>query len=216
MQSLRGHLPDLTVSIKSFDYSCIAVTETWLPASVVTETTNINKYNFHSSPRCSAYSMDNTTLQSIKNQQHGGVGIYCQEHLEYDILDIPNVNLECICCHFTTNDIIVVVLYRPPTYPLSLFKNHVKLLSDFLNTRSDNIVILGDFNHNELKSLSVSTFMASLGYLQSVLEPTTENGTLIDHVYIKQTSHYVIDAKVMPVYFSTHEAIHCTFTKHDK
>lgn len=48
---------------------------------------------------------------AIAKQQHGGVGIYCQAQLEYDILDIPNVSTECISCHFIREDMIVVVIY---------------------------------------------------------------------------------------------------------
>lgn len=55
--------------------------------------------------------------------------------------------------------------------------------------------------------------MANLGYVQCVTEPTTENGTLIDHVYKRMTSTYTIITQVMPVYFSTHETIHCTFSQ---
>lgn len=55
-----------------------------------------------------------------------------------------------------------------------------------------------------------STTMANLH-----TEPTTENGTLIHHVYIKETCHLDTATKFKQVYFSCHEAIHCTFTKQD-
>nr|XP_033961050.1 ATP-dependent DNA helicase PIF1 [Pseudochaenichthys georgianus]XP_033961052.1 ATP-dependent DNA helicase PIF1 [Pseudochaenichthys georgianus] len=213
VQSLDRHLPDLTAQIQPFDYSCVAVTETWLTETVANHTAGIEKYTFHSVPRCKAYNSTDAVLKTIKDQQQGGVGIYCQDQLEYTILDLPNVNLECIASHFTRENVIVVVLYRPQTYPLPLFKLNMKLLTSFLNTRSDNVVILGDFNHDHLKSLSMSSFMEQLGYLQLVSEPTTEKGTLIDHVYGKHTSKYLTETKVIPMYFSTHEAVQCLLTK---
>ncbi|XP_049339759.1 uncharacterized protein LOC125804686 [Astyanax mexicanus] len=213
VQGLSCHLLDLTASVQPFNYNCIAVTETWLPANVSGDSTHIEGYQFHSAPRCLAYNSDNPLLKSIQQQKNGGVGIYCKHNIDYTILDISGVNVECMICQFNKLDIIVVVIYRPPQYQLSLFQKYITKLCNTLSNLSDNIFIIGDWNHDELKTQAMSTFMANLGYSQCVTECTTENGTLIDHVYKKITSKYIINTQVMPVYFSSHEAIYCTFSQ---
>ncbi|XP_049319463.1 uncharacterized protein LOC125780983 [Astyanax mexicanus] len=213
VQGLNCHLLDLTTSAQSFSYPCIAVTETWLPANVSGDSTHIEGYQFHSAPRCLAYSSDNPLLKSIQQQQHGGVGMYCKDNTDYSILDISGVNIECIICQFNQLEIIIVVIYRPPQYCLSLFQKYISQLCNTLCNLSDNIFLIGDWNHDELKSHAMSMFMENLGYSQCVTECTTENGTLIDHVYKKMTSNYTINTQVMPMYFSSHEAIHCTFSQ---
>lgn len=43
-------------------------------------------------------------------------------------------------------------------------------------------------------------------------QPTTERGTLIDHVYVK-TTQYQVQSVVWPAYFSDHEGILCVFDR---
>ncbi|XP_033967886.2 uncharacterized protein [Pseudochaenichthys georgianus] len=213
VQSLPSHLPDLTLAVQPFPYSCVAVTETWLPHTVTPDTTRIPNYTFHSMPRCKAYNTPDPVLAAYKDQQGGGVGIYCRDHLYYTKLDLPNLNIECIACHFTEDNFIVAVVYRPPNYPMTQFKTNMPQLTNALNATSNNIVMLGDFNQDLLKSTSMSTFMTTLGYSQLVSEPTTEKGTLIDHVYLTNTSPYLGETTVKPMYFSTHEAVQCLLRK---
>ena len=51
--------------------------------------------------------------------------------------------------------------------------------------------------------------MSMNGYKQHVDTATTENGTLIDHVYSKGMN--ALEAEVIPVYYSYHEAIKVLF-----
>lgn len=175
--------------------------------------TCIQGYKFHSAPRCFAYSTDNPFFNSIQHQKHSGVGMYCKNNINCNILNIPNVNIESIICQFKKPDMIIVVIYQPAQYHLSLFKTYITKLCNTLSNRSDNIFLLGDWNHDELKTQTMSTFTAKLGYVQCVTEPTSENGTLIDHVYKKKTSKYTTIIQVIPLYFSAHEAIHCAFVE---
>lgn len=52
---------------------------------------------------------------------------------------------------------------------------------------------------------TVLNCMTSRGFTQYVDVPTTENGTLIDHVYAKGCEH--IKVQSVPTYYSDHEAI---------
>ena len=66
---------------------------------------------------------------------------------------------------------------------------------------------MGDFNDNSAVSKSMENLMTQHGYSQIVSSPTTENGTLIDHIYIKDIDPTSVDIKVMPTYYSYHECI---------
>ena len=93
---------------------------------------------------------------------------------------------------------------------MALFKQHLGKLVDWLLPKSNNIAVMGDFNDDVLKSSSVCKFLTDKGFEQLVRQATTETGTLIDHVYVK-VSDYVVDCEVVPVYFSDHEGIFCSF-----
>lgn len=53
--------------------------------------------------------------------------------------------------------------------------------------------------------------MSDSGFDQLVKKPTTEKGTLIDHVYVKNINDFSVHTNVVPVYFSTHEGVLCSF-----
>ncbi len=112
---------------------------------------------------------------------------------------------------FTEKDILLGVICRPQTYPLSIFKQNLDQLIHLVSTISNKDVLVGDFTNDALKSQSLCSFMADKGYIQHVNEPTTEKGTLIDHVYVKNVENISVHTNVVPVYFSTHEGIFCSF-----
>lgn len=213
VQNLKQHLADLVFHTQHLQADCIAVTETWLPADTLSESVHIDEYSFHNQPRSLSYHSNNPILTELQTQQHGGVGIYASNKLLFNFIQIPNVNLECVVCNCTTYDILTAVIYRPPTYPMSLFKGNLGKLLDFLEPINSTIVVLGDFNDNIFKSSTICKFMTERGFVQRVTQSTTEKGTLIDHVYVK-TAHYNVEAIVLPTHFSDHEGILCSFTPH--
>lgn len=104
-----------------------------------------------SAPRCFAYSTDNPFFNSIQHQKHSGVGMYCKNNIR-NVQNIAiNVNIESIICQFKKPDMIIVVSYWPAQYHL-LFKTYITKLCNTLSNRSDNIFLLGDWNHDELKT----------------------------------------------------------------
>ena len=211
VQSLTRHVTDLALCTQHLQLNCIAVTETWLPAVSSLETVRLDGYAFHNHPRSLSYDGSNSLFQEIQDQQHGGVGMYSADNLAYSIIQVPTVNLECLVYHCTTYDILMAVIYRPPTYTMTLFKENLDKVLDWLNHQSTTLAVMGDFNDNILKSSTVCKFMIDKGFIQIVKQATTENGTLIDHVYVK-TSQYDVECVVVPTYFSDHEGILCSFT----
>nr|XP_057920504.1 uncharacterized protein LOC131117065 [Doryrhamphus excisus] len=210
VQNLTKHASDLAACTQHLQPNCIAVTETWLPTACTPSSVTIPGYHFHSQPRCLSYSSSNPALVELQGQQHGGVGMYIADHLHCSVVSAPNFNLEVLLVNCSSPSVLIAVVYRPPSYPMALFQGHLGTLLDWLHQKYASIVVLGDFNENLLKSSTISTFMARKGFCQSVKHPTTEKGTLIDHVYVK-TSHFDVESVVMPTYFSDHEGILCSF-----
>lgn len=68
---------------------------------------------------------------------------------------------------------------------------------------------MGDFNDNILSSSSILKMMSKYGYIQRVLNVTTEDGTLIDHIYIKAVQN--VHLAVLPTYYRFHHAISLIF-----
>lgn len=80
--------------------------------------------------------------------------------------NIPNMNLECSVFHYSALNITLVVICRPSSYPMTLFKHHLENLLDMLTNTTDNILVVGDFNEDGLKSHSLIEFMATKDFKQ--------------------------------------------------
>ena len=72
-------------------------------------------------------------------------------------------------------------------------------------------MVFGDFNinsFNETQCGPLMSLMESLDYKQIVTEPTfLSSGSLLDHVYIRQTSIQILKNVVKSVYYSDHDAV---------
>lgn len=69
-------------------------------------------------------------------------------------------------------------------------------------------LIMGDFNQNISNgNSSIKLLMEKNGFNQLVTEVTTDSGTLIDHVYVKDIN---VKIAMIPTYYSYHEALELT------
>ena len=93
----------------------------------------------------------------------------------------------------------VTLLYRSPSVPTSSL---ITVLSCILNQSSANMptIVLGDF----------ASLMSHHGFSQLVHSPSTDNGTLLDHVYFNRPSDHC-KVQVIDAYYSDHDIVHCSF-----
>ena len=70
-------------------------------------------------------------------------------------------------------------------------------------------IIMGDFNEDLLSKpdSKLVELMAQYGFSQLVHTPTTDKGTLIDHVYCNSPAPECADICVTDVYYSDHDTI---------
>ena len=142
----------------------------------------------------------------------GGIMIVCPSALHPVRIDIqrpPQLEVISITASSTHSNsrMCILTVYRHPQQPLatflSLFGNYLAILPQIVPT-----IISGDFNEDLLSrstSSRVLQFMSSIGFSQLVQVPTTDSGSLLDHIYyngiIEDTVVDVIDT-----YYSDHDA----------
>ena len=208
VQGLRPHFVDLCSQYRFLNADIICLTETWINDNNIFDFV-MDEYKFYHQPRSLSYNKSGNSSKFIE-QSHGGVGIYVKK-ANSSRLNINVDNLEFITILITSpQSILVSVVYRPPSYNMNLFCQSLSNLLQELNKRSTRCIITGDFNEDILKGSSrIYEMMSMNGYKQHVDTATTENGTLIDHVYSKGMN--ALEAEVIPVYYSYHEAIKVLF-----
>ena len=144
-------------------------------------------------------------FSTLKQQQGGGVGIYCAEDIDIQV-SIPQIcNLECLYFDIHHVNLSAAVLYRPSSYKIATFRKQLLQVIFQLERNPGKKLIMGDFNEDIFVSSSIQTLLEQHGYSQHVHVPTTEKGTLTDHVYTKNIEGVIVE--VQQTYYSFHEAI---------
>ncbi len=106
----------------------------------------------------------------------------------------------------------LTLVYRSPSVSMNVLLDYMYDLLGHLNTFNGISIVLGDFNVDILANTSsqLEALMLRCGYCQLVHTPTTDNGTLIDHVYCNSPAPECIDTNVADVYYSDHDAVLCS------
>ena len=106
----------------------------------------------------------------------------------------------------------IALLYRSPSVPLQTLTSLLSRVLNHLSTSSLPCVILGDFNEDVLLHTNsrIVSFMSSHGYTQLVNSPTTNRGTLINHVYGNASLPSNTVIQVQDTYYSDHDTVYCS------
>ncbi len=207
VEGLIPHISDIRQDKRYYEADMICVTETWLKPNYVENAVSLDGYFFHDKSRSAAYDTSHNVFAKLKEENHGGVGIYHKEKVKVALLDLPCINIECLMCRIEHLNATLAVLYRPPSYNMSLFRENLINLINNMNRLPGGKIIVGDFNENIFNKSSLHDVMQHFDFTQIVEKATTENGTLIDHVYAKDVDLNEIQIDIMPTYFSCHECI---------
>ena len=108
----------------------------------------------------------------------------------------------------THPNLTIIGVYRSPKVPISQL---CSALRDIVHDNaSEKSVIIGDFNVNWLCETDrrplCNAMIRDNTCVQLISDYTTDNRTLIDHIYCKTTSQ-IVNSGILETYFSDHKAI---------
>lgn len=168
----------------------------------------MDDFVLHHVSRKQSYVGENEQIRNLHRAKGGGVAAYIKQRSQFVIVQMPIRDIEGLMLKDMDTEITFVIIYKPSVYTTKHFLQRLELLLNILHQTSRNNIILGDFNENLLStttSTPIQKFMKEFGYHQLVGFATTENRTLIDHVYSNIPNG--IHVHVCPTYYSYHEAI---------
>ncbi len=185
IQSLNCHLEDLKSNTEIRNAHVICLSETWLDDS------NLDPLSI------SGYSME--VVNSGKGR---GVAMYIQNSVQYNRLHLSTEYSDVLAIRTCGNtNMLIVAIYKPvATTPRQFTSdmNDVTAHIEVLDT--DYNVLVGDFNRDLLKDSIMPVFRT---YKQLIEKPTTNHGTLLDHIYIKPIPQEYTSS-VMTTHYSYH------------
>ena len=199
VQNLYSHRKDVMFDESFIKADILCMTETHLKDTdpwPLTEKLPSCKFNIS---RCECVEM-----------KGGGICICSKKTLGNQIVRGMSNTAEFL--HVRWKDSIeIVCAYKRPQKSLAAFICELEpILKILLGKRS---IICGDFNVDLLTDNDnrdkISEVMAKYGFVQTVKEPTTDGGTLLDHIYVSKLE--VNSVQVMDTYYSYHDKVNISF-----
>ncbi|CAH1232472.1 PIF1 [Branchiostoma lanceolatum] len=145
----------------------------------------------------------------------GGVMTVAKQDLSPTQLRIPVSGLEYTATTITkaSTTVTIINIYRSQSLQEEFFIDRIQRLLELLP--SDILtVVLGDFNFDLLKCPppKILAAMEQFGFIQHVKAPTTDNGTLLDHVYVRGHVEDNVHVTVIDTYYSDHDMVCVSLT----
>ena len=145
-----------------------------------------------------------------ENRNRGGVGIYIKETLKFTRIQLPPTVLDTVCVAIDNPQLIICVIYVSPQVPQFALNQAV---SDIVNTlpHGQHTVIAGDFNCHLMDPHNISfQSLKEKNFLQRITVPTTDKGTLLDHIYTLNGPALATSGVIL-TYYSYHHATYYMF-----
>ena len=199
---------DFIIAVQRFAPDILAINESWLREGCEALAPVVPSYKFKMHPRS----------RDIRGGRGGGLAYYLRDGLKTRMLQHPVSSVEQWWLRCTVNGLRLAIgtAYRPPWQSVDLFLDALtESITSFYNF--DKIILLGDFNINQMETHSVSfhkfsCFLQSVSLCQVVNVPThyTESSaTIIDVVC---TDAFVRELEVYNVTGITgHSMVNVTF-----
>jgi hypothetical protein len=209
VRSYKEHLPDMQCDHVLQNAQVMCFTETFLR-----EQQNLTP------DRCIKRDLEPFRKDRQGEEERGGVMILAARslHPERDqIFSGSPLEITGILIRVpeTGGIVRVAVVYRRPQLPIPQFLHQISPIMKEMRRSNTPTVIMGDFNEDIMKGENqVQMFMAGFGFDQLVQQPTTDSGSLLDHVYFnKNPSNTIVD--VVDIYYSDHDATMLSILKTD-
>jgi len=177
----------------------IALCETWLDESVQDTVLFIPNYHM---------------VRRDRNRHGGGLLLFISDDIHSTCL-LRHASLELLAVELKLKQgpLTIVLFYRPPTSALD-FEDLENAILSLNPSRLKNCVLLGDFNVDlscsSQSSIDLLASLSSFHFTQVVKEPTrvTKNSaTIIDHIYLTNTSLLSSCSTTTPLGSSDHRSL---------
>ena len=198
--NIRGylhHISDLTQDKNTCASHIICLTETHLRKTDVVHTNSQpNKHYIQ-------YRKDR-----VAGVDKGGIIVFTDPHIKSTPLNFNIPQLEFLALSTSPtprNELIIITIYRRPN-SISI-QHFMELLQKLLSKPTlhrKNIVILGDFNEDLIDNKTHIHFFQQHGFKQLIIDPTTNQGSLLNHIYFNATS--TTQTEVCDIYYSDHDS----------
>jgi hypothetical protein len=204
VRSISNKLSDIECDTNLENASILGFCETWLSPS-------------HASPQIRD---DHVVLRCDRtiDNYHGGVMLSIPQNMSLrNVIKINRNGIEILvtALSFNNHHMQIALLYRSPSVSIEYF---ISVLTYMLNNIDTSLptIIMGDFNedlyihaNHTSQTIQLLTFMSNNGYRQLINTPTTDRGTLIDHIYSNITSCNIV-TEVADCYYSDHDVLYCS------
>ena len=206
--NIRGylnHISDLKQDENICTCDIICFTETHLQKSDVIHTNSQPNKNYIQ------YRKDRAT-----GVEKGGIVIFIHPDIKYTTLDLPIPKLEfaaTVISPTSHDELIIITVYRRSnSISTQHFTQMVEKLLSKPQLQGKNIVVLGDFNEDLMeKKTNIHSFFQQYQFKQLIHQPTTDQGSLLDHVYFNGTS--TTKTEVFDTYYSDHDTTFLAIAK---
>ena len=190
VRSLNRNFQELhnCLNIIESPFSIVALTETWLNES----NESLNSLSNY------------TSINAVrKNRVGGGISLYINESLKFKKYPLHQMNqiIEClfieIICPNPSNNIVIGVIYRPPSGSISDF---IVAMSDILNhihSKRKTCYLLGDFNidlykyHSNPDTAEFFDLLYSYSFIPLIDKATrvsSSTASVIDNIFTNQST----------------------------
>ena len=196
VRSLLPKLPEISLFLNRTKAAILAISESWLDNTVTNAELNIDGYS---------------VLRKDRNRHGGGVCIYINNNLNYDVKNNTVPDIEYIAIDLLlpkTRPITFGVFYRPPND--SSFVTKLGAVFDGFDPQNE-IYLMGDFNICTKQKTSLCRsylgLLSNFSYRQLIDKPTritSESSSLIDHV-ISNANGKVGKSGVLDIGLSDHQ-----------
>ena len=204
VRSILAKLPDITADHNLRCASILCFCETWLNASQPSPVLLHDQIDI----RCDRVTCENK----------GGVLLCVPSHMNpSNVQRFATIGTEAVSATIQLpSNMQIAVVYRSPSVPRATLITVLTRLLRHVTLCSIPCVILGDFNEDIVhhQNSTILPLMSSFSFQQLVQYPTTAQGTLIDHVYYRNTSGSTVFAivQVQDTYYSDHDTVYCSIT----
>ena len=139
----------------------------------------------------------------------GGVMMFVHPQISASPLNINIPGLEftgAITSPVPNKQLVIITVYRRSTSTsIQHFISMVQQLLSHPTLLQKNILVLGDFNEDLMQNKTkISNYFKQHGYKQLIHQPTTDQGSLLDHIYFNGTS--MTRTEVCDTYYSDHDS----------